>query len=163
MFKTFWNELAVRVVCRVALIVAAVAVICGCDMDEGVVKYSSLPQEAKTFVETYFPGVGTGLCKWERDDGHKTYEVQLLDGTELEFDSSGKWIEVDCKFGTLPEGILPAAITEDLATRYPLSPAYKAARRTGGYEVSVYAQPPYGALDLYYTAAGAFVRALPDL
>lgn len=92
MFKTFWNELAVRVVCRGALIVAAVAVICGCDMDEGTMKYSSLPQEAKTFVETHFPSIGAGLCKWERDDGHKTYEVQLLDGTELEFDSSGEWI-----------------------------------------------------------------------
>lgn len=152
----------VRVVCSVALMWAAVAVICGCDMDEGTMKYSALPQEAKTFVENHFPGVEPGMCKWERDDGHKTYELLLSDGTELEFDSSGRWLEVDCKFGALPEGILPAAITEDLAVRYPLSPAYKATRRTGGYEVSVYAQPPYGALDVYYTAAGAFVRALPD-
>lgn len=91
----------------------------GCDRDEKTIDFSGLPQTAQQFILRFFPGTETAYSKWEKDDGRKEYEVLLSDGTELKFDSSGVWLSVDCVFSTLPAGIIPAAIADDMALRYP--------------------------------------------
>ena len=84
-------------------------------------------------------------------------QVLLSDGTELKFDSSGVWLSVDCAFSTLPAGIIPAAIADDMALRYPDARAYKIEKEPGGYEISI-----DRSLDLYYSADGKFIREQRD-
>lgn len=128
----------------------------GCD-DEKTIGYDELPGTARTFIERYFPGQGIAHVQREKDDGGRQYEVTLDDGTELQFDGSGNWYEVDCKFSVLPSGILPETIDGHLAANYPNVTAYKAERQVGGYEVSV-----GGGLELIYAADGTFVREQRD-
>ena len=61
----------------------------------------------------------TAAAQREKDDGTRQYEATLDDGTELSFDASGNWYEVDCKFSLLPKGIIPETIASDMRTRYP--------------------------------------------
>ena len=49
----------------------------------------------------------------------------------LEFHGTGQWKKVDCGYSFLPAGIVPQAIIEDLAVRYPGAKIYKAKREQG--------------------------------
>ena len=89
----------------------------------------------------------------ERDDGRREYEAKLSNGTDLEFHGTGQWKKVDCGYSFLPAGIVPQAIIEDLAVRYPGAKIYKAKRERGGYEIKI-----TGGLELIYSADGTFVR-----
>lgn len=124
----------------------------GCD-DEVRISYGKLPEAARLFIETYFPTESCTYAERDRDDGRKEYKAVLTNGTKIEFDATGQWTEVDCKFSRLPAGIVPQRIVEDLAVRYPEAGVYKIERQMGGYEVSI-----GNGLELIYSADGTFVR-----
>ena len=117
------------------------------------IPYRKLPEKARAFIETYFPGENCVYAERDRDDGRREYEVRLGNGTEIEFYESGDWKSVDCKYSLLPEGIVPEAIAADIAARYPGSGIYEAEREAGGYEISV-----GSGLELIYSADGRFIR-----
>lgn len=139
-----------------ATVLAGLLTFTGCD-DEKTIGCDELPSAARTFIEQYFPARTPHHVQREKDDGCRKYECTLDDGTQLEFDASGEWTEVDCKFSALPEGILPGRVAGHLAANYPQVVAYKVERQLGGYEVSV-----SGSLELIYGADGAFVREQRD-
>ena len=60
---------------------------------------------------------------------------------------------MDCGYSFLPAGIVPQAIIEDLAVRYPGAHSYNATRERGAYEIKI-----PGGLELIYSADGTFVR-----
>ena len=127
--------------------------LCGGCEDEQKIPYKKLPSAARAFIETYFPGESCVSAERDRDDGRREYEARLSNGAELTFDSSGQWLEVDCKFSLLPEGIVPPAISEDVGSRYPGAGIYKIERALGGYELSI-----GSGLELIYSADGTFIR-----
>lgn len=135
-----------------ATMVASMLLLTGCD-DEERISYGKLPSAARTFIETFFPTESCVYAERDRDDGRREYEARLSNGTEIKFDASGEWTEVDCKFSLLPEGIVPQTIVEDLAVRYPEAGIYKISREMGGYEVAI-----SGGLELIYSADGTFIR-----
>lgn len=137
-------------------VLGSLLVLMGCD-DEKTIGYSELPSSARTFIEQYFPARTALHVQREKDDGRHKYECTLDDGTQLEFDASGVWTEVDCKFSALPAGILPEAISAHMGEHYPQAVPYKIERQPGGYEVSV-----SGSLELIYNAEGGFVREQRD-
>lgn len=117
------------------------------------IPYRRLPAKAKAFIETYFPAESCVYAERDRDDGRKEYEVKLSNGTDIDFHASGDWKKVDCGYSFLPAGIVPQAIVEDLAARFPGSKIYKAERERGGYEISI-----GNGLELIYSADGTFIR-----
>ena len=148
-----------RLKCKglIATVLVGLFVLTGCD-DEKTIGYGDLPDAARAFIEEYFPGREARHVQREKEDGSRRYECTLDDGTQLEFDASGAWTEVDCKLGALPAGILPEAVSDHMAAHYPKAVAYKVERQPGGYEVSV-----SGSLELVYAADGTFVREQQDL
>lgn len=139
-----------------ATVLGSLLVLMGCD-DEKTIGYSELPLSARTFIEQYFPARTALHVQREKDDGRRKFECTLDDGTQLEFDASGAWMEVDCKFSALPAGILPETISAHLGEHYPQAIPYKIERQPGGYEVSI-----SGSLELIYNAEGRFVREQQD-
>lgn len=135
-----------------AVIAASLLSLTGCD-DEREIPYSKLPAAAKNFIETYFPKESCVYAQREKEDGRKEYEARLSNGTELEFNQLGEWKKVDCKFSTLPEGIVPQKIKLDIQTRYQAAGIYKAEREYGGYEISI-----GNGLELIYSEDGTFIR-----
>ena len=134
-----------------ATMFAGLLALSGCE--EMRIPYGKLPSKAKAFIETFFPNESCIYAERERDDGRKEYKAELSNGTEIEFYESGDWKKVDCKYSLLPEGIVPQAIVDDLAVRYPGAGIYKAERERGGYEISI-----GNGLELIYSADGTFIR-----
>lgn len=136
--------------------IACLLMTTGCK-DDREIPYHKLPAKAQNFIETFFPDQSDIYAERERNDGHKEFEVRLSGGIEIEFDHNGEWKSVDCSFSTVPEGIVPQKIADDIAVRYPGVGIYKAERKPGGYQIST-----GNGLELFYSADGVFVRAERD-
>lgn len=46
------------------------------------------------------------MVKVESDFLQKSYDVIFIDGNKVEFDKKGNWIEVNCKFSVVLQGII---------------------------------------------------------
>ncbi|GEM_PF-236592 len=86
---------------------------------------TTLPEAAKTFLETYF---ADDALRTQRQDDDSDYEVTLESGIEIDFTSQGVWKNVDGKFDggqyvALPEAYLtnelPATLITFVTTNYP--------------------------------------------
>ena len=97
-----------------------VLMIQSCDKDE-TISYSDLPANAKVFIESYFPNTSVIHAEKKKEGSKTVYDATLSDGTELEFDSSGNWIEVDCNYKAIPSGILPTSNTDFLIDNFSWS------------------------------------------
>lgn len=127
-----------------------------CD-DERKINSDKLPGDALDFISRYFGDSDISYAEKDRDNGKVDYKVILSNGTEIDFDENGQWVSVDCKFSTVPDGIIPDAVRTDLATRYPEASVYKIEKELGGYELTV-----TGDRELLYDYDGVFVREVLD-
>lgn len=59
----------------------------------GSCQYQQIPEDAKKFIRHNFKNNAVMSCS--QDFNPQEYEVKLDDGTEIEFDAKGKWIEVE--------------------------------------------------------------------
>lgn len=68
----------------------------------------------------------------------KNYEVLLTNGTEIDFDGKGNWVEVDAKKGKVPATIIPAFVTDYLKNNnFKTEFVTKIERDRRGYEVEL--------------------------
>ena len=95
-----------------------------------------LPDTSSTFVEQFFPGIEVVYAEKDEDDGIITYELTLADGTEIEVDANGNWIEIECFRRALPDGIVPQPIVDYVAQNYPNGVIVTIERDDNGYEIS---------------------------
>ena len=80
---------------------------CGDDDKDEPISYVNLPAQAKSFLEQYFPSASVISTQ---KDGNE-YEVTLSEGTRIDFNKDGEWIDVEAAIGkTIPSGFYPAAI-----------------------------------------------------
>lgn len=105
--------------------------------NDKLVKKSELPVESQQFINEYFAGVELVYAKMERDFLERSYEVVLADGVKLEFSSKGAWREVDCRYSEVPAAIVPQAIREYVAKKYPGEKVLKIERDRGYYELKL--------------------------
>ena len=78
------------------------------------------------------------LCaKLEEDLWEKKYDVVMVNGQKLEFDKNGEWLEVDCKYSTVPETIIPEAIRNYVKQHFPEQKVIKIERDKKEYEVKL--------------------------
>lgn len=141
--KKFLSLLAVSFAC--------ILVLGSCE--ESRIRESKLPEAAQDLIGRYFPGIKVKYAEKEIDDGIRTYNVKLADGTEIEFNEAGEWTEIDCDFATIPDGVLPEKISGYIAANYPQTKAYKAEKKFGGYEITV-----TGGYKLFFNNNGDFIR-----
>ena len=80
---------------------------------------TQLPENAQTFLSTYFPEAKISLVRKEIDVMELSYDVIFADGCKVEFDRKGNWTEVDCLTHPLPEGIVCEAINKVINAHYP--------------------------------------------
>ena len=97
------------------------------------VTYDKLPQKAKLFITNYFPD--SQVISVEKNGS--SYDVLLTDGTDLEFNKSGDWTEVNCQTRPVPVGIAPAAIQSYVMTNFPEAFIVKIKIERKNYEVEL--------------------------
>lgn len=59
----------------------------------GSVDYTTIPRDARSFIHKHFRHLTIAECDREFSSGK--LEVKFTDGTEVEFDAKGRWIEID--------------------------------------------------------------------
>ena len=72
---------------------------------------NKLPVAAREMINKHFPQAKVEYIKIEKDLFLSTsYDVKMSDGIELEFNSKGEWIEIDCKNKAVPAIFIPNTI-----------------------------------------------------
>ena len=124
-----------KLVLTLSVFFAAIGVACA-DVDRPI-EVNKLPDAAQKFLKQYFPNASVSLAKVDVELVYKEYDVLLTDGTRVDFNNSGEWIDVDCKFATVPEGIVPRQIVDYVAKNYPNANILRIERDRHSYEVSL--------------------------
>lgn len=93
--------------------------------------------EITTFVETYFAQTGIHCVK---RDGNE-YEVKLTDHTEIDFNLSFEWKNIDCEhsqiYGSVPAELVPAAITDYVTANFANAHIDKIEKEPNGWEIEL--------------------------
>ena len=118
-----------------AILVLAFGSACA-DIDRPI-EVKDLPVKAQSFLKQHYPSIEVSLAIEDKEFLFNEYEVVLVNGIKLDFDSSGEWIEVDCKYDSVPSAVVPLQIQQDVAKRYPDAKIIKIKRERRGYEVSL--------------------------
>lgn len=124
---------------RVLLMVVAAGVVAGCDSggsgDGGArVEPSDLPDNARSFLNRYFPGTEIRFA----EQTGAGFDVYLENNVEVDFDASGNWTEVDGMGSALPSRVL--GVVPSRAVNY--------ARSNFNSDIVQIEREPYG-FDLY--------------
>jgi hypothetical protein len=82
------------------------------------IQVSEMPADAQQFIKTHFAGQAVAVAKVEKDFFSKSYDVIFTNGNKVEFDKSGKWTNVDCKYSQVPVAIIPAQIKNYVSKYY---------------------------------------------
>ena len=118
-------------------ILLGVWMLSGCDDDEKKIDLGELPAKARSFIDNYFHGTDIRSIVQEKENGHKEYQVELSDGTDLEFDEDGEWTNIECHFNPIPTGILPDEVKNKVEELHPKAFIYGVEKEPGGYVVEV--------------------------
>ena len=108
------------------------------DAEVGIlVNLSEIDPSIMQFVETHFPQTGILFC-------HQTqhyYKVKLHDQTELKFNRSFEWVEVDCEhsriYTRVPESIVPEPITIYVVENFPNNFIEEIVKKDYGWKVEL--------------------------
>ncbi len=127
------------------------------DDKEAAITFNQLPEAAQTFINQYYAGDVVTYIERESKNGKTTYDVHLKSGTEIEFDATGEWTEVDAPSQQyVPDAIVPDAIKQYVTTNFPAYGINEISKRTdGGYEIEL-----TSGLELQFDKDGIFVGHL---
>ena len=115
---------------------------------------ADLPVAARTMLKNNFKSK-MSLIKIDKGWGRVSeYEVILNDGTEVKFDNSGNWKEVEVsESGSVPAKVIPAAILKYVKTNHKGLRVIGIEKKRSGYEVEL-----SNGLDMEFDARGNFLR-----
>ena len=116
--------------------------------------FDRLPENARSFIHQYFPDDLISYIDVDKEFFSVKYEVVFTKGFEIEFDSNGRWLGVDCKKNAIPPGIIPEAIVNYVAVNFVDSYIVQVERRAFGY----YEVELRSGLDIIFDKKGNFVR-----
>ena len=105
--------------------------------NDRIVSYEQLPAKAREFVQKYFPGEKVSYVKEEADFMELSYEVVFAKGTKVEFAGNGEWKEVDCRYSTLNEELVPVQIRDYVKKNFPDVQFVKIEKGYRDYEVKL--------------------------
>lgn len=130
---------------RLLILVFTLALSSSIAFADWIVPASSLPQKARTFISSTFPGAQ--IWKVERDGGK--FEVKLSNGVDIDFYINGDWKNIDAEWVAIPLTILPAGVANTIRQTYPQAAMIDVEKEWGNYKVKL-----NNMMELYITAGG---------
>lgn len=124
-----------NLVLSAAFLFAAMTIACADDARP--IDYEKLPATARQFVTQNFPEAKVALAKVESPRWNPSYEVVFIDGTQIEFDASGEWKDVDCKYSQVPDTVIPAKMLDFIRQNHPDNVAKEISRDRRKYEIKL--------------------------
>lgn len=106
----------------------------------GSVEYTQIPLEARKFIDRHFKGLT--VAEAEREFANNTYEIEMSDGTDIDFNSKGEWIEVDAPDGAvladkILRHLLPDRARRELGRHKVYDKVESVKRTADGYKVEL--------------------------
>jgi hypothetical protein len=114
------------------------------------------PKAVQDFVSTHFPNVDVLRAFKDYDDATYTWEIDLVNGFELEFNKSGEWTNIDGKTLAVPASILallPQSIITYCTTNYPNQFIVQIEKENKTYEIKL-----QNNVELVFDLDGKFLR-----
>lgn len=136
-------------------LIALFIVITSCDK-ETIITNNKLPDNTTSFLNTHFSGINVGTAIKDKDGLTITYKVYLMNGFEIEFDKSGEWDDVDCKYSAIPNSILnliPQQIISYCESNFPSNFIVEIDKERYGYEIAL-----SNDIDVEFNTDGSFRR-----
>lgn len=128
----------------------------------GSVDTGQLPEKATKFISKYFPNAAiTGA---EKEFDTQSFEVDLSDGTDIEFNAAGDWTEVDAGRGTclassLVKALIPPTSYSEIVSM-KLDNAVETVKRDSKFYKVEFRSPEID--NLRFNAAGVLVEIEMD-
>lgn len=97
-----------------------------------IVSAENLPQISKEFLQKHFKAP---IALVQKDE--KNYEVYLSDGTELEFDSTGAWKEIESGQNALSYDLLPPHIAAVMRGEFESTTMKELERKINYYKIKL--------------------------
>lgn len=108
------------------------------DKDDIRIPVKDLPSKAQSFISDFFAEDQVVKVTKETSLGKSSYDVVFASGLEIDFDADGNWTDVDAPYGkSLPAGIVPAEIEEQLPTLTTTTAVNEISRDLYGYELEL--------------------------
>ena len=123
----------------------------GCSYDL-LITQDQLPEAASEFLDKHFPGIEISYI--ERDAF--SYEVNFVNGWEVEFNRRGEWSHVDCKRDSVPVStlrLIPESILSYVENNFSRAFISEIELNFTGYEIGLENGP-----DLEFSRSGEFRR-----
>lgn len=113
-----------------------------------------LPKAAQTTIANNFKSK-VSVVKIDKDFGHiSEYEVILMDGTEISFDSDGNWDNVEVNNSlSVPVAFVPAAVRNYVSRNQPGARIVGIDKERRGYDVEL-----SNGVDMKFDLGGNFLR-----
>lgn len=105
--------------------------------DDKPIQFSELPQTAQQFVKQNFADKKVALAKMESDFFGKNYDVIFVNGDKVEFDRSGNWEKIKCKYSQVPTSLIPNQILVYVRDNYPDSKIIELEKERNTYEAKL--------------------------
>ena len=118
---------------KLILTVAISAIMTTIAFADKIVAPETLPQEAKAFIEANFNGATATYVEKEFNQ----YDVQLSDGTDIDFNGKGEWKSIEARTNPLPASVIPAPVAATVSKTHPQAAIMKIEKENGGYEVKL--------------------------
>lgn len=127
------------------------------DPNETVISANNLPVNAQNFVSKNFGNMEFVNAIKEVERNITTYNIQLKDGTKIEFTDNGDWSEVKNGLGkSIPTKFFPDNIQKYLQTKYPKIDAKSIEMDTKDKEIKV--ELLQNNVDLKFDLNGNFIK-----
>lgn len=135
----------------ITALVALSTIVCA---QKKVINSNQLPANAQTFIKNNFAINQISSTIEEQENlFSKEYKVILNNGTEIEFDKSGNWEEVDGQKTPIPLKIVPRTIQNYVAKSFPNTQIVKIKKSLRKYEVEI-----SNGLELEFNKKGQFTK-----
>lgn len=124
------------------------------DDEKEIIEFTLLPQNAKTFINTYFSDKQVSVVYHDKEIGDNDYEVIFADGANVDFDKKGNWTEVEDRDADgVPVAIFPEAIAVYVSANYAGAFVVNVNKDKRDYEVEL-----SNNMDLVFDLDGNFLR-----
>ncbi len=137
-------------------IITAFMIITGfaANAQETIISKNELPKEAQKFISKYFLKTNIDYVKKDKETFSTNYTVRFTDGKEVDFDSKGKWTEVDGNKNPIPTSFINNNIKTYVKEKFPNTSITKINKGSfGSQEVKL-----SNGLELEFNSKGQFKK-----
>lgn len=122
------------------------------NMSEDLAK-SPLPDTAKSFIAEHFADKEFKHAKVKKFDEKVPFQARFKDGSRIDFDANGNWVEIEVKHSVVPEVVIPEQILSYMKEIFAGQNVIKIQKKHWGYEVEL-----GNDMELYFDTEGRFIK-----